>query len=78
MAASQRYPFISPDECLAAEDTSAIKHEYFDGDGYAMAGASDAYLTILLNGGSLLKSHLRGTSCRVFRADMKADQNQSS
>ena len=78
MVANQSYSFISPEEYLAAEETSPIKHEYIDGDVFAMAGASDAHVTISLNYASLLRSHLRGTGCRVFMADMKARLNRSN
>jgi Uma2 family endonuclease len=76
MIATQSQPYLSPEEYLAAEEISPIKHEYIDGDVYAMAGASDAHVTISLNCASLLKSHLRGTGCRVFMADMKARVNR--
>ncbi len=76
MVANQSYSFISPEEYLAAEETSPIKHEYIDGDVFAMAGASDAHVTISLNCASLLKAHLRGTGCRVFMVDMKARLNK--
>jgi Uma2 family endonuclease len=78
MVANQSYSFISPEEYLAAEETSPTKHEYIDGDVYAMAGASDAHVTISLNCASLLKAHLRGTGCRVFMSDMKARLNRSN
>ncbi|MBW4515585.1 MAG: Uma2 family endonuclease [Timaviella obliquedivisa GSE-PSE-MK23-08B] len=78
MVANQSYPFISPDEYLEKEATSLVKHEYFDGDVYAMAGASDAHVTISLNCASLLRTHVRGSGCRVFMADMKARLNRSN
>lgn len=37
-----------------------------------MAGASDAHVTISLNLAALLRSHVRGTGCRVYISDMKA------
>lgn len=37
-----------------------------------MAGASDAHVTIAGNLFALLRNHLRGTGCRVYMADMKA------
>jgi Uma2 family endonuclease len=76
MVASQSYPFIAPEEYLAAEESSPIKHEYIDGDVFAMAGASDAHVTIAGNLFTLLRTHVRGGSCRVFMADMKARVNQ--
>ena len=65
-------PKLSPEEYLALEAESPVKHEYLDGDVVAMAGATDAHVTIALNLASDLRSHLRGSGCRVFISDMKA------
>jgi Uma2 family endonuclease len=78
MVANQSYSFISPEEYLAAEETSPIKHEYIDGDVYAMAGASDAHVTIAGNLFALLRTHVRESGCRVFMSDMKARLNRSN
>ncbi|HAX78943.1 MAG TPA: hypothetical protein DCY88_24730 [Cyanobacteria bacterium UBA11372] len=67
---SQNY--ISPEEYLAGEEISPIKHEYIRGEVYAMAGANDAHVTIAGNIFALLRNHLRGSGCRVFISDMKA------
>ncbi|MGB3493091.1 MAG: Uma2 family endonuclease [Elainellaceae cyanobacterium] len=63
---------LTVDDYLQLESQSAIKHEYIDGEVYAMAGASDAHVTIALNLASLLRRHIRGRGCRVYIADMKA------
>ena len=65
-------PQLTPDEYLQLEADSPIKHEYIDGTVHAMAGASDAHVTIALNLATLLRSHVRGTNCRVYISDMKA------
>ncbi|ESA36774.1 hypothetical protein N836_05925 [Leptolyngbya sp. Heron Island J] len=64
--------YISVDEYLRLEAESPIKHEYIDGQIYAMAGASDSHVTIAGNLFALLRSHIRGTGCRVYISDMKA------
>ena len=63
---------LSPEEYLVLEEQSAIKHEYIDGEVYAMAGASDPHVTIALNLAADLRNHLRGSRCRVYISDMKA------
>ncbi len=63
---------VSPEEYLAKEELSPIKHEYINGQVYAMAGASDAHVTISLNLASALRNFLRGSGCRVYMSDMKA------
>ncbi len=65
-------PSLTAQEYLDLEATISIKHEYIDGKAYAMAGASDAHVTITVNLAALLRSHVRGSGCRVYIADMKA------
>ncbi|WP_392530612.1 Uma2 family endonuclease [Nostoc sp. C117] len=72
MVISQSEYYISPEEYLEGEKFSEIKHEYIDGQVYAMSGASDAHVTVSLNVSLLLRNHLRGSDCRVYMADMKA------
>ena len=72
MIASPQHPYLTPDEYLQMEDMGNIKHEYVDGRVYAMAGASDPHVTIAGNLFALLRSHVRGSGCRVYIADMKA------
>jgi Uma2 family endonuclease len=67
-----RQEYISPEEYLEGEKRSEIKHEYIDGEVYAMAGASDAHVTIGINLTIMLGSNLRGSDCRLYVADMKA------
>lgn len=70
--ANQDFYWVPSEDYLAGELASRIKHEYRDGQIYAMAGATDAHITVSLNLAALLRSHIRGTGCRVFIADMKA------
>ncbi|WP_017652254.1 Uma2 family endonuclease [Fortiea contorta] len=70
--------YISPEEYLEGEKVSQIKHEYIDGQVYAMAGASDAHVTVTGNLFTLLRSHLRGSGCRVYMLDMKAQIQTSN
>lgn len=63
--------FITVDDYLAGEAESPIKHEYVDGEVFAMGDASDAHVTIAGNIFSLLRAHLRGGPCRVYITAMK-------
>lgn len=56
---------------LAWEAEQPAKHEYLDGEVFAMAGASAAHVTIALNMAMALRNHLRGGPCSVFISDMK-------
>ncbi|MEM7595886.1 MAG: Uma2 family endonuclease [Cyanobacteria bacterium P01_A01_bin.83] len=71
MIASTQDSRLTPEEYLQLEADSEIKHEYIDGEVYAMAGATDTHVTIALNLAVLLRSHLRDSDCRVFISDMK-------
>ncbi len=62
---------ISVEDYLQGELISDIKHEYINGEVYAMAGAKRAHNIISMNVSALLHNHLRGTPCRTFVADMK-------
>ncbi|MEB3310737.1 MAG: Uma2 family endonuclease [Snowella sp.] len=63
---------LTPEEYLKLEETSPIKHEYIDGQAYAMAGITDNHNTIAGNLYTLIRTHLRGSDCRVYFADIKA------
>ncbi|MBC7880895.1 MAG: Uma2 family endonuclease [Anaerolineae bacterium] len=71
MIATPQDPYFSPDEYLQIEEKSPIKHEYVNGRLYAMVGASQAHNTIAGNLLTVLRSHIRGSGCRVFVSDMK-------
>uniref|UniRef100_B8HYU7 Putative restriction endonuclease domain-containing protein n=1 Tax=Cyanothece sp. (strain PCC 7425 / ATCC 29141) TaxID=395961 RepID=B8HYU7_CYAP4 len=64
-------PSLSAEAYLQLEAQSQTKHEYINGEVYAMAGASDTHVTIAGNLFVLLRSHLRDSGCRVYIADMK-------
>ncbi len=72
MIATPKFDYITPDEYLEMEEKSEIKHEYIDGYVYAMAGANDPHVTIASNAFTIIRSHLRGSGCRVYISDMKA------
>jgi Uma2 family endonuclease len=76
MLANDQPIAISEREYLASEELSPVKHEYIDGYVYAMAEASDAHVTISLNFATRLKTHLRGSTCRVFISDMRLNLAQ--
>jgi Uma2 family endonuclease len=72
MVVSKSNIYISPEEYLEGEKTSLVKHEYIQGQVYAMAGASDAHNLITGSFYSLLRTHLRGKGCLPYTGDMKA------
>ncbi len=71
MNAALKVSIISPEDYLKGEETSPIRYEYVDGEVYAMAGESEPHNIIALNFATLLKTHLRGSPCRVFIENIK-------
>ena len=67
---------MSVEEYLAGEKDSPVRHEYIDGQVYAMAGASDRHNRIALNLASRLNDHLAGGPCEVFISDMKLQNDE--
>ena len=63
---------LSPQEYLDLEARSDIKHEYIDGEVYAMAGSSDDHAAIVGNAVMTIGPHLRRSGCRLYPQDVKA------
>ena len=58
-------------EYLAHEQASNVKHEYLDGEIYAMAGGSPEHASLAMVIGSSLMTQLEGKPCRVFSSDLR-------
>jgi len=59
------------DEYLAIERESDERHEYLDGQIYAMAGESPEHGAICTNLTREISAQLKGTPCQAFSKDMK-------
>ena len=59
------------EDYLEMERASPIKHEYVSGQLFAMTATSVTHNLITGNWYQTLRSHLKGTPCRVFIADVK-------
>ncbi len=62
---------ISVEDYLEGEKISPVKHEYVDGEIYAMAGTSDSHARIAVNITTALSNHLRDSPCEPFSSDIK-------
>ena len=62
---------LTEEEYLAIERASESKHEYFDGEVFAMAGASLPHNRIVGNILSTLDRRLRGSRCEPLPSDMR-------
>src|SRR5689334_10624198 len=67
-AARTRY---TPQEYLALERGSPLKHEYYNGSIFVMAGASREHNLITLNLGGELRAQLRDRPCETYVSDMR-------
>ena len=56
---------------LAWEPAQLERHEYIDGEVFAMAGAEDRHVTVSMNLAFALRQHLSGSPCRTFISDMR-------
>src|SRR6185436_17648180 len=63
--------WISPEEYLQGERLAEVRHEYVNGQVYAMAGASDDHNRIAGNIFAALHAALNNTRCEPFINDMK-------
>jgi Uma2 family endonuclease len=61
----------TPEEYFEFESTSETKHEYFQGEIYAMSGGSLKHALIATNTSTALNIQLRKSTCRVFQSDLR-------
>ena len=62
---------LTAEEYLEFERGSEIKHEFYNGRIYAMAGAKRRHNVIALNIGSEIREHLKGRDCEAYPSDMR-------
>ncbi len=67
----QPIPYLSEEEYLELERNSETKNEYFDGEIFAMAGASRKHNLIVANVVGEIRSQLKKKPCRVYPSDMR-------
>jgi Uma2 family endonuclease len=68
---NHKVAYISEQEYLEDEKVRDIKHEYFDGEIFAMSGAKANHQRITMNVGGEFRQHLKDTPCEAFSSDMK-------
>ena len=64
-------PKISIEDYLEGEKVSEVKHEYVNGEVFAMAGTSKSHNRIIRNIVKKLQTALDGTECETFFVDIK-------
>ncbi len=58
-------------EYLAFERSANVRHEFFDGEIYAMAGGTPTHAAICANVISIFNFQLRGKGCQAFTSDLR-------
>lgn len=64
-------PFITQEEYLKIERASEYRHEYYDGEMFAMSGATRAHNVIALNISRRLLEQFEDRECEAYMADMR-------
>ena len=68
---TQPKPFLTPEEYLASERAGDQKHEYYQGEVFAMGGARFEHVGIVSNLVISLGNQLQGGPCPVFSSDLR-------
>lgn len=71
MATSKDHLYMNVEEYLTFEKSASVRHEYVDGQVFAMVGTTLRHNIISSNLQTILQTHLRGGSCRAFMSDVK-------
>jgi Uma2 family endonuclease len=62
---------ISEEEYLALEQVSEVRHEFYEGEVFAMAGGNPEHALATTNLSSALNAALRSRGCRVYSPDLR-------
>jgi Uma2 family endonuclease len=68
---SQPKTFLTPEEYLEIERKAEFKSEYYNGEMFAMAGASERHGVIISNIVAEFRQQLKGRVCRVISNDLR-------
>jgi Uma2 family endonuclease len=71
-------PRFTPEEYFAWEEQQPVRHEYIDGEVYAMTGGTINHSQIASNFNRLLGNHLRGSGCKTLNSDARVNILESS
>lgn len=72
-AAKENLPQLTPEEYFAWEEKQLEKHEYIDGEVYAMSGGSKNHSLISVRFITLFSNHLEGGDCETGNSDLRVN-----
>jgi Uma2 family endonuclease len=78
VAAKDNPPRFTPEEYFAWEEQQLHRHEYIDGEVYAMTGGTVIHSQIASNFNRLLGNHLSGSGCKTLNSDARVNILKSS
>jgi Uma2 family endonuclease len=73
----QTRPRLTPEEYLGLERSAVSKSEVFNGEMFAMAGATEEHVLIVVNVAGELRAQLKGRPCRAYPADMRVKVSET-
>lgn len=73
IAAKGNLPKLTPTEYFDWEAQQLCRHEYINGEVYAMSGGTQNHSRIALKFAALLDNHLPDGPCRVFNSDCRVN-----
>jgi Uma2 family endonuclease len=71
MGHAAKIPAFTANDYLAWEPLQTERHEFVDGEVFAMAGAEDRHVTATMNIAFALRQHLAGSACKTYMSDMR-------
>jgi Uma2 family endonuclease len=73
VTAQDNSPQLTPEEYVAWEEKQLEKHEYIDGQVYAMGGGNVNHGRIAIRLTAMFDAHLEGSSCITGNSDIKVN-----
>ncbi|MEG4997491.1 Uma2 family endonuclease [Microcoleus sp. B4-D4] len=73
IAGKENFPQITPEEYFAWEEKQLEKHEYINGQVYAMSGGSVNHSRIAVRLTTLFSNHLESSSCETGNSDLRVN-----
>ncbi|MFN7515871.1 MAG: Uma2 family endonuclease [Dolichospermum sp.] len=73
IAVKDKFPKLTPEEYFVWEEKQLLRHEYLNGEIYAMSGRTQNHGRIASNIIFIVKGHLRGGGCQVGNSDCRVN-----
>jgi Uma2 family endonuclease len=78
IAAKENSPQLTPEEYFAWEEKQLEKHEYINGEVYAMSGGSKNHSLLSVRFITLFSNHLESSGCETGNSDLRVNIVESN